>query len=159
MDWTVQRFGIPGAPLLAALHRLIFTEPLVTGPAWDEAAFAGLLTIPGCYALTAVRDHDPAALILLQQTPDEMEILTFGTVQSYRNRGAGRFLLLNALRQAAESGAESMVLEVAVTNVTARYLYQSCGFQPAGIRPRYFRFGDQQIDAVIMRADLSRNHD
>ena len=41
-----------------------------------------------------------------------------------------------------------MTLEVRVSNLGARRLYQWFGFAPAGVRPRYYRSNNE--DALIM---------
>ena len=67
-----------------------------------------------------------------------------------RGRRVGARLLLQAARVAIARGATAMTLEVRVSNVGARRLYQWFGFAPAGVRPRYYRSNNE--DALIMWA-------
>ena len=48
-----------------------------------------------------------------------------------------------------------MTLEVRVSNKIAQRLYKKMGFEPSGIRPRYYT--DNQEDAIIMWVTLHGN--
>ena len=79
---------------------------------------------------------------------DEAHITTFAVLPDWRRRGIGGRLLLALLELAAERGARVATLEVRVSNVAARRLYQQFGFRPVGVRPRYY--SDNAEDALIM---------
>ena len=61
---------------------------------------------------------------------------------------AGR-LLDEALREAATLGLTSVFLEVRLSNVAARQLYESRGFAPIGRRRAYYR--EPLEDALVLR--------
>jgi ribosomal-protein-alanine N-acetyltransferase len=48
-------------------------------------------------------------------------------------------------------GARNATLEVRLSNVAARRLYERFGFRPVGVRPRYYT--DNGEDALIMTTD------
>jgi len=79
---------------------------------------------------------------------DEAHVTTFAVLPDWRRQGIGGRLLLALLRLAQEHGARVATLEVRVSNVAARALYQRFGFRPVGIRPRYY--SDNAEDALIM---------
>ncbi|CAN5770035.1 ribosomal protein S18-alanine N-acetyltransferase [soil metagenome] len=79
---------------------------------------------------------------------DEVHVTTFAVLPDWRRRGIGGRLLLVLLRLAQEHGARVATLEVRISNVPARALYQRFGFRPVGIRPRYY--SDNAEDALIM---------
>lgn len=78
---------------------------------------------------------------------DEGHICTLAVAPQWRGRGVGEALMLCALRQAAELGAEMVQLEYRVSNHAAGRLYQKLGFQIVGRRPGYYR--DTGEDAVV----------
>jgi ribosomal-protein-alanine N-acetyltransferase len=55
------------------------------------------------------------------------------------------------LHLAGEIGASVATLEVRLSNVPARRLYEKFGFRPVGIRPRYY--SDNGEDALIMTTE------
>jgi [ribosomal protein S18]-alanine N-acetyltransferase len=79
---------------------------------------------------------------------DEAHITTFAVLPLWRRRGIGGRLLLALLQLAVDHGARVATLEVRISNVAARALYQRFGFRPVGVRPRYY--SDNAEDALIM---------
>ncbi len=66
-------------------------------------------------------------------------------------RGIATALLDAALDHGRVHGAQRAFLEVRASNLGAQALYQQFGFQPAGVRKRYYEHPVE--DAVIMRRD------
>ena len=79
---------------------------------------------------------------------DEAHITTFAVHPGWRRRGIGDRLLLELLDIALERGAREATLEVRLSNLPARRLYEKFGFRPVGLRPRYYT--DDNEDALIM---------
>ncbi len=82
---------------------------------------------------------------------DEAHITTFAVHPSYRRRRIGERLLLALLDLARERLAREATLEVRLSNLPARRLYEKYGFRPVGIRPRYY--SDNSEDALIMTTE------
>lgn len=146
--------GLAHAPVLAALHALAFADPDLSGPAWDEAAFAQLLMLPGTAAFLALAGEEPAGLVLLRTAADEAEILTIGTIPAARGRGIGLALLRAAAVAACDSGAQAMFLEVAAGNAPAQRLYARSGFETVGRRRGYYHTAAGPVDALVLRRAL-----
>ena len=85
---------------------------------------------------------------------DEAHITTFAVEPAWRRRRIGETLLLALLDLAIERGALEATLEVRLSNLAARRLYEKYGFRPVGIRPRYY--SDNTEDALIMTTDALR---
>ena len=134
------------AAACAAIHGAAF------GPseAWNAAAFATLLGLPGVHGLISA-DSGPAGLVLVRLAADEAEILTLATAPAGRRRGVARGLLAAALGWAEASGATRVFLEVAAGNAPARALYEQAGFALCGRRRRYYPDGG---DALALRLNL-----
>ena len=79
---------------------------------------------------------------------DEAHITTFAVDPAWRRRRIGDRLLMALLDLAVARGARDATLEVRVSNLAARRLYEKFGFRPVGIRPRYYT--DDGEDALVM---------
>ncbi len=82
---------------------------------------------------------------------DEAHVTTFAVHPRYRRRRIGEHLLLSLLDLARDRHAREATLEVRLSNLAARRLYEKYGFRPVGIRPRYY--SDNQEDALIMTTE------
>ncbi len=82
---------------------------------------------------------------------DEAHITTFAIHPDWRRRHLGERLLVALLDIALERRAAEATLEVRLSNLPARRLYEKFGFRPVGIRPRYYT--DNNEDALIMTTE------
>jgi [ribosomal protein S18]-alanine N-acetyltransferase len=82
---------------------------------------------------------------------DEAHITTFAVHPAWRRQKLGERLLLAFLDLARDRRAREATLEVRLSNVAARRLYEKYGFRPVGLRPRYY--SDNNEDALIMTTD------
>ena len=82
---------------------------------------------------------------------DEAHVTTFAVHPRYRRRRIGEQLILALLDLARERHAREATLEVRLSNLPARRLYEKYGFRPVGIRPRYY--SDNNEDALIMTTE------
>jgi ribosomal-protein-alanine N-acetyltransferase len=82
---------------------------------------------------------------------DEAHITTFAIHPDWRRRHLGERLLLALLDISLERRAAEATLEVRLSNLPARRLYERFGFRPVGIRPRYYT--DNNEDALIMTTE------
>lgn len=86
---------------------------------------------------------------------DEAHIITFAIHSLWRRQHIGDRLLLALLDVAIDAGAHEATLEVRLSNLPARRLYEKFGFRPVGLRPRYY--SDNGEDALIMTTDQLRD--
>ncbi len=82
---------------------------------------------------------------------DEGHIITFAVHPDWRRQHIGERLLLAFLDLALDRGAHEATLEVRLSNLPARRLYEKFGFRPVGLRPRYY--SDNGEDALIMTTE------
>jgi [ribosomal protein S18]-alanine N-acetyltransferase len=82
---------------------------------------------------------------------DEAHVTTFAIHPDWRRQGLGERLLVALLDLAIERRSSEATLEVRLSNLPARRLYEKFGFRPVGIRPRYYT--DNNEDALIMTTD------
>lgn len=79
---------------------------------------------------------------------DEAHITTFAIDPAWRRQRLGETLLIALIDLAMARQAIEVTLEVRLSNVAARRLYEKYGFRPVGVRPRYY--SDNGEDALIM---------
>jgi [ribosomal protein S18]-alanine N-acetyltransferase len=82
---------------------------------------------------------------------DEAHITTFAVHPGWRRQRVGERLLLAFLDLARDRHAREATLEVRLSNLPARRLYEKYGFRPVGLRPRYY--SDNNEDALIMTTE------
>jgi [ribosomal protein S18]-alanine N-acetyltransferase len=82
---------------------------------------------------------------------DEAHITTFAVHPAWRRQRIGERLLLAFLDLAMARQAHEATLEVRLSNLPARRLYEKYGFRPVGLRPRYY--SDDNEDALIMTTE------
>jgi ribosomal-protein-alanine N-acetyltransferase len=82
---------------------------------------------------------------------DEAHITTFAVHPAFRRRRIGERLLIALLDIAIDRRAREATLEVRLSNLPARRLYEKYGFRPVGLRPRYY--SDDGEDALIMTTE------
>lgn len=78
----------------------------------------------------------------------EAELLRIAVDPAHRGHGLGRTLLEACQRELAEEGLVHLFLEVRPSNARAIRLYRACGWEPCGLRPRYYTDGE---DAALFQ--------
>jgi len=79
---------------------------------------------------------------------DEAHIGTIAVHPQWQGRGLGEWMLLGTVQAATGLLAETVTLEVRVSNRGAQALYRKVGFRMAGRRPMYYN--DTGEDGLIM---------
>jgi len=82
---------------------------------------------------------------------DEAHITTFAVHPRWRRQRIGERLLLAFFDIARDRRARELTLEVRLSNLAARRLYEKYGFRPVGLRPNYY--SDDREDALIMTTE------
>ena len=131
---------------MAQLHR---AEP--TGQrAWSEAEFSAMLLAKNALSITC--DHGFA---LGQFLLDEAELYLIMTEPKHRSQGVGQRMLALFEEQAFKNEVRRIILEVSATNIAARALYTSTGYQEIAVRKNYYTFPNgSQADAIVMEKHL-----
>jgi mycothiol synthase len=86
-------------------------------------------------SLLALDGEQPVGFIIC----DDAWIVQVGTHPTWRGRGLGAALIVEALRRFAAAGAEHVTLDVNANNPTAARVYSRLGFEVVGRRARYVR--------------------
>ena len=120
---------------------------------FDAAGLRALLGRPAFYGvvLPAPGKTTPiCAYCLAFFTSMQAEIIAIGTAKTKQRCGFGQIILQNLIDVAEQRNVAEIILEVAIDNIPAKRLYESCGFYASGIREEYYDRGENRCDAVIM---------
>lgn len=82
----------------------------------------------------------------------EAELLRLAVDPSLRRGGHGRSLLRHSVAQLVRMGVTTLHLEVRVSNLAARRLYESDGWTAQGLRKAYYRDGE---DAALYGREVT----
>ncbi|MBQ8518130.1 MAG: ribosomal protein S18-alanine N-acetyltransferase [Agathobacter sp.] len=83
---------------------------------------------------------------------DEASVTNVAVSPAFRKRGYGERLVTAAKEAAKCAGAESIFLEVRVSNAPAISLYKKMGFEELGIRKKFYEHPVE--DAIIMKVGI-----
>lgn len=110
---------------------------------------------PAAALLVASLDRGVAgyALVQFRSNSSAARLYSLAVDRSLSGRGIGRALLVAAERAARRRGCGFMRLEVGARNRRAASLYQSNGYTPIAILPRYYADGG---DAVRLQKVLKK---
>ncbi len=133
-------------PAVHAIERASFAVP------WPNDAYRNELSTNRLASYVVARADDGiVGFAGLWVMVDEAHVTTFAVDPRWRRRGVGERLLLALLDIAVARRAREATLEVRLSNMPARRLYEKYGFRPVGIRPRYY--SDNGEDALIMTTE------
>jgi len=141
---VLQPLGPFDLVVAAALHAGCFDT------AWNEAAIAELLAMPGSFGALAHVGDQPAGLVLVLAVGGEAEILTLGVLPRFRRCGVAGRLLAWVADRLSRAGCQRLLLEVAEDNAAARAFYGKLGFVQIGRRPSYYRRTAGTEPAVVL---------
>ncbi|MCK5273170.1 MAG: ribosomal protein S18-alanine N-acetyltransferase [Alphaproteobacteria bacterium] len=147
-------FSIDDADLSSTSLMAVLTETASDDP-WSAEALARILALPRSFGLIAHEAGQPLGFLLAQCAAGESEIINLAVAPAARRQGIGGALVAAAMARARRMGAQTMFLEVARDNATARALYDRIGFVQVGIRSGYYRKEpNNYTDALILRREL-----
>ncbi|HVI64939.1 MAG TPA: GNAT family N-acetyltransferase [Bradyrhizobium sp.] len=159
MSWLSELLGtgtpviepatIRDAPRLAQLHGTSFHR------GWGESEFERMLAERNTLVQRLRLRRKIIGFAVSRMGADEAEILSIAIDAGHRGKGFSRNLLLTHLGHLSGYGVRSIFLEVEENNHPARRLYQWAGFAVVGRRERYYQQDGEQLNALLMRRDLS----
>jgi [ribosomal protein S18]-alanine N-acetyltransferase len=140
---VIEPMRLDDLPAVHAIEQASFTAP------WPPHAYRSELESNRLAHYLVARAGDTvAAYGGMWLMVDEAHITTFAVHPAWRRQRIGERLLLAFLDIADGLGAHEVTLEVRLSNLAARRLYEKYGFRPVGLRPRYY--SDDHEDALIM---------
>jgi len=146
---SVEDASLRDAPRLAELHGISFRR------GWGEGEFETMLSERNTIVHRLRLGRRIIGFAVSRMAADEAEILSIAIDPGYRGKGLSRNFLLTHLGHLAGHGIRSISLEVEENNQPARRLYERAGFTIVGRRERYYQHDGEQLNALLMRRDLS----
>lgn len=131
MNFEIVKMRAEHIPEIARLEAECFSQP------WSENALSEELKNENSHFLAAVSDG-VLGYIGVQEICGEAYITNVAVFGEYRKEGIGRKLLNEACSGAKERGCEFITLEVRESNSAAISLYESEGFEKAGVRKNFY---------------------
>lgn len=134
-------------PEVAALERACFSHP------WTEEQLCLGVRENVLHVLGIRRYRRLVAYCSFYVAASQADIVNIAVLPEFRRKRLGSSLLTSVLQHAGQIGVEQIFLEVRESNLAARTLYLSKGFEKVGLRARYYP--DNGEDALLMAFDLT----
>ncbi len=134
------------------LDRVLLIEQLSFPTPWAVEAYLSELNNDFASYFVLTDEEEVVGYTGMWLFAGESHVTTIAIHPDCRSRGYGRLLLLYLIEYSILHGADTMILEVRVSNEYALKLYSSMGFNKIGIRRNYYKeIGE---DAIVMRKHL-----
>lgn len=121
---------------------------------WKPSILESELKSENSKYIVAKEDGKIVGFAGLWFSPVDAEITNIVTKKTERKRGIGKLLLDRLIEMAIEEKRDNISLEVNENNIPAGILYESAGFEIAGIRKNYY---NGKENAIIMTKYLEKN--
>lgn len=131
---------------IMAIEQEAYPEP------WSRGMFLDELRSPRSYFCVVYLHDTLIGYGGFWHVLDEAHITSVTIARDCRGHGYGRELMYHLLDTARYRNVHQVTLEVRQSNVAARTLYESLGFQRAGTRKGYYSSTGE--DALIMTKDF-----
>lgn len=131
-------------PVVAEIEKACFSMP------WSEKAYEDTLANENAIYLIA-KEKITGKIVGMCGVLDilgEGDVSNVAVSEEYRHKGIASSLMQELLDRGTKKGIEAFTLEVRSSNEAAIALYQSFGFESAGVRPRFYEKPVE--DALIM---------
>ena len=134
-------------PAVAEMEKSLYVFP------WSLGNFRDSLTA-GYDCWTVAHGQVVIGYAVLMVALDEAHLLNFAVSAEWQNQGIGRAFLTHMVDVARGAGCQIIYLEVRPSNVGARHLYRTAGFQQIAIRPDYYPALSGREDALFLGLTL-----
>jgi ribosomal-protein-alanine N-acetyltransferase len=134
-------------PLVMALEKSVYPFP------WTEGIMRDCVRIGyGCWTLWQA-DH-LVGYLFYSEAVQEAHVLNLCIRPDYRRQGLAQYMMRQLISQLRASGAQTLFLEVRVSNQAALRLYEDLGFNGIGERKNYYPNSEGRENALVMAMHL-----
>jgi ribosomal-protein-alanine N-acetyltransferase len=135
--FVIRRFRSEDLPQVIALVEMVFRER------YEVPMYMDLFTSwPDGFRVVDYAGSVVAFLLGMVSGPRQARVLLLAVHPQFRGHGLGSRLLWEFMQGAAALPADSITLEVRVSNQRAVEFYQRMGFSIAGLIPTYYKDGE-----------------
>lgn len=133
-------------PYIVEIENISFSTP------WSSYSFMREIYKPYSISRVAMVDDRVVGYICAERILDEAHILNLAVHPDSRRMGIGSLLVSTVLDELKKTGCRYVYLEVRVSNIPARRLYERFKFKVVGIRRRYYALPEE--DAYVMMLEF-----
>lgn len=139
---SIREMSLKDIEQVSCIEESIFSIP------WSKTSFEDSMNSKNTLFLIAEKENEIAGYLGMYLFGEEADISNVAVSKTHRRQRIARMLLEKGLIQMKERGVKNVTLEVRETNIPAIRLYESMGFQEAGIRKNYYK--EPVENALIM---------
>lgn len=143
---------------LSDVERVMIVEQEVYQFPWTERIFSDCIRV-GYHCWLALIDTDVIGHAVTSITAGECHILNLSIGERYQRRGYGRRFIDFLIKDARDSKAETILLEVRPSNTAAINCYNSAGFNEIGQRKDYYPATNGREDALLFARHIPPSGD
>jgi ribosomal-protein-alanine N-acetyltransferase len=143
---TIKEMSPCNVPEIAEIEKASYTMP------WSETSF--LSEVYSQHSITRIAELNGKiiAYICIKQVADEGVLMNLTVHPDYRRQGIANMLLSNARENLRMNGCRFLFLEVRISNIAAKKLYEKLNFKVVGTRKAYYLRPTE--DALVMTLEL-----
>lgn len=145
---TVRPMTLEDLPVIAALDAQCYPFP------WTMGNFADSLH-SGYRCCVYEQNQTIIGYVVMMLGVDEAHLLNITIAPDSQGLGWGRQLMQYIITRAQQDYVSWLWLEVRPSNVIAKKLYESMGFEFVAVRKNYYPAVEGREDAVILRLELN----
>ena len=120
---------------------------------WTDKMLRDSLT--GNYTCYLMLLHDKTiGHMIFQQVVDEIHLHNVCVIPELQNQGLGHYWLDCLESYARRHQVMNIILEVRVSNTSARKLYRERGYREIGLRKDYYQSQNGREDGLVMKARI-----
>lgn len=145
IDYSLVPMSAEHIGQICEIENACFSDP------WSAQSFEESIASEYISYYVILSDGIVAGYIGAAAVLDEAEIVNVAVSPRFRRQGIGRTLIAALIEKYKAKGVGRFDLEVRESNIAARSLYESLGFEYCGRRPRFYSHPAE--DALLMFRD------
>ena len=132
MEYLIRPMTEKDLPAVAEIERQCFSKP------WSEEELGKCFCLDNYRFFISEAASGTAGYVGIAKSADEGDVVTLAVLPKFRRQGMAMKLMKAVLGYAEAEGINYLFLEVRVSNLPARTLYERLGFTTVGLRPDYY---------------------
>ncbi|MCE2681159.1 MAG: ribosomal protein S18-alanine N-acetyltransferase [Burkholderiales bacterium] len=134
---------------IADLDEVIAIEQSAYEFPWTRGNFTDSMSA-GYTAMSLTFERSVVGYFILMKILDECHLLNIAISRHEQGKGWGTFLLDWCCAHVQGLGCEGLLLEVRLSNDSARHIYEKSGFRLVGVRKHYYPAAVGREDALVL---------
>ena len=147
-DYIFRKMREPDLDEVMAIEESVYNFP------WTRGIFNDCLKV-GYFCMVLQQQGKIIAFSIMSVAADESHLLTIVVAKDKQGQGFGKKMLDEMIHLATKNDANTMYLEVRISNKAAIQLYHQRGFNELGVRSNYYPAEQGREDALILALDLA----